>query len=212
VNWKSVIRAARGFFYRRLPDREVRFWPKRLAGFERRWGLESAGATAEGFFGILKKNILCRMSPGRFLELSAGDGLVGSLGVWLEKEGTGWRVEGWEARLFPGLCYRKNRPHAAFRSGKLTSWPHAEKEAGPVGITCRSSREASGVCRVIRQGRIRPGFLGLWNPTRRIVWNRRLCRAGYRLAMVKDRMEFYIDLRNGDRNPQRPRVSSGSTP
>lgn len=201
MNWKSAIRAARGFFYRRLPDGVVRFWPKRLAGFERRWGLESAGTTAEGFFAILKKKMLGRVVPGTFLELSAGDGLVGSLGAWLEKEASGWRVEGRDPRPFPGLCYRKNRPHANFQAGKLTTWPHGEKGPGPVGITCRSSREASGVCRAIREGRIRPGFLGLWNPTRRIVWNRRLSRVGYRLAVVKDRMEFYTNAQSDHGNP-----------
>lgn len=211
MTWKNTIRSVRGFFYRRLPAGVARFWPKRLAGYERRWGLESGGVTAEGFFGILKKNILCKMAPGRFLELSAGDGLVGSLGVWLEKEGTGWRVEGWEVRSFPGLCYRKNRPHAVFYAEKLTNWQHAEKGPGPVGITCRSSREASGVCRAIRQGRIRLGFLGLWNPTRRIIWSRRLSRAGYRLAVVKDRMEFYTNGQSSHGNPPRQVPDGGRT-
>ena len=56
----------------------------------------------------------------------------------------------------------------------------------------RVARENTGICREIRNGRIRPGFVGIWNPTRRFVWMQRLDRAGYRLEMIYERMEFYV--------------------
>ena len=59
----------------------------------------------------------------------------------------------------------------------------------------KTFREASGVCREIRAGQIRPQWVGLWNPTMRPAWFHRMRSAGYRLALVYQRIEFYRDLR-----------------
>jgi hypothetical protein len=169
---------------------EVCRW-KRLAGFERRWDLEGGGFIKDGFIGILQKRFLRGVSPGRMVELAVGDGLVGSLGLWLEGADPGWQVEVWESRAIPQAFIRRNRPHTRLHGGRLTTWSAVEARLSPVGITTRGTREAGGVCRAIRQGMIRPEFLGLWNPTRRSVWERRLRTEGYRLEMVYHRMEFY---------------------
>lgn len=195
---KRGIRSWRAFWYRRLPRWGKNFHTKRLAGFERRWDLEGKGFTTEGFFEIFQKRLLRGLRPGRFVELAAGDGLVGSLGLWLEAADPGWRVEAWEHRPVPERSIRRHRPQTVVHGGRLTGWPRQEAETNPAGITTRGVREAAGVCRAIRQGLIRPAFLGIWNPTRRSLWERRLRREGYRLEMVHHRMEFYRSRRAGD--------------
>ena len=188
---KSALRFLRGWFYRRYPAASHGWYRKKLAGYERRWGLEDHGFTKEGFFGILQKNILAKVRAGSFYELMAGDGQVGSLGIWLERGGRGWRVEAWEHRTHPLAAFRKNRPGTEIHGSRLTSWSEKERKTDLAGITSRGSRESAVICREIRNGKIRPGFVGIWNPTRRPVWIHRLGRAGYRLEMVYERMEFY---------------------
>ena len=188
---KKWIRSWRGFWYRQLPPWGKSFHFKRRAGFERRWDLEGGGFTKEGFFGTFQKRFLRGVMPGRMIELAAGDGLVGSLGLWLEGVDPGWQVEAWESRAIPKASIRRNRPNTHLHGGRLTVWSEMEASLSPVGITTRGAREAAGVCRAIRQGMIRPKFLGLWNPTQRSLWERRLRREGYRLEMVYHRMEFY---------------------
>jgi hypothetical protein len=154
--------------------------------------MEQDGFTKEGFFRIFQKNILAALRVGPFYELMAGDGQVGSLGAWLERVGGEWRVEAWEHRIHPLAAFRINRPGTKIHGERLTNWAEKERKANPVGITSRGARENAGICREIRNGRIRPGFVGIWNPTRRSVWMQRLCRAGYRLEMIYERMEFYL--------------------
>jgi hypothetical protein len=120
---------------------------------------------------------------------------VGSLGIWLERGGGGWRVEAWEHRPHPLAAFRNNRPGTEIHGDRLTTWPEEKRKTNPAGITSRGSRESAGICREIRNGWIRPGFVGIWNPTRRPVWMQRLGRAGYRFEMVYERMEFYRDRR-----------------
>jgi len=192
---KSALRFLRGWFYRRYPAVSHGWYRKKLAGYERRWGLEDHGFTKEGFFGILQKNILGKVRAGSFYELMAGDGQVGSLGIWLGRGGRGWRVEAWEHRPHPLEAFRKNRPGTEIHGGRLTTWAEEKRKADPAGITSRGSRESAAICREIRNGQIRPGFVGIWNPTRRPVWMHRLGRAGYRLEMIYERMEFYRDRR-----------------
>lgn len=158
---------------------------------ERRWDLEEKGFTKEGFFQILEARLLRHVPPGRFIELGVGDGLVGSLGAWLERAAVGWKVEGWENRVEPARQYRKNRPEAQLFPGRLTAWTAGDFFPPPVGITTRGCREASGVCRAIRQGLMRPAFLGIWNPSRRPQWARRLQREKYQLQCVWQNVEFY---------------------
>ena len=188
----KTLRFLRGWLYRRYPSVSLGWHRKKLAGYERRWGLEDDGFTKEGFFGILQNKILTRVRTGSFYELVVGDGQVGSLGIWLERGGGGWRVEAWEHRPHPLAAFRKNRPRTKIHGNRLTTWPEEKRETNPAGITSRGSRESAGICREIRNGWIRPGFVGIWNPTRRPVWMHRLERAGYRLEVIYERMEFYV--------------------
>ena len=188
---RAFFRNVRAFFYRLLPSGPPSCWQKKLAGFERRWGLEGEGFTKEGFVRILWRHVLPGIRPGKFLELQAGDGLVGSLGVWLEVPGSSWRVEAWEQRPWPFRDLRRNRPTTNIHEGRLTQWDSNAVKLQPAGITTRGAREASGVSRAIRQGAIRPGLVAIWNPTRRPVWEHRLRQHGYRLELVYHRMEFY---------------------
>jgi hypothetical protein len=86
---------------------------------------------------------------GRWLELQVGDGLVGSLGVWLETiaQERGWIFEAWEHRAWPAVSFRKNRPLKVLHVGRLTSWTDTNVAGRPVGITTRGVREAAGACR-----------------------------------------------------------------
>ena len=190
-----LLRSFRGWVYRRIPPVHYEWSRKRIAGYERRWNLEVEGFTKEGFFRILQKNMLAKVRTGNFYELVAGDGQVGSLGIWLEREGGGWRVEAWEHRAHPLAVFRKSRPETKIHGERLTAWEDKERKVNPTGITSRGARESAAICREIRNGKIRPGFVGIWNPTRRPVWMHRLGRAGYRLQVIYDRMEFYRDRR-----------------
>ncbi|NDB96097.1 MAG: hypothetical protein EBZ78_08070 [Verrucomicrobia bacterium] len=188
--WKPWERSVRGWLYRRLPAGDNPWHLKRRAGYERRWGLETRGFTKRGFFGIFRERLLPAKHPGHWVELQVGDGLVGSLGLWLEEE-PGHTVEAWEHRKWPALSFQKNRPKSPLHAGRLTSWEGERVSKNPAGVTTRGVREAAGVCRAIRQGRIRPMVVGIWNPGRRWIWEARLRACGYRLEIVYDRMEFY---------------------
>jgi hypothetical protein len=190
LNFKKLVRSSRASIYRLLPRGQWIWHFKRLAGYERRWDLEGRGFTKKGFFEIFKKRFFLGLRPGRFVELAAGDGLVGSLGLWLEQI-EGWTVEAWEDRPIPRDSIRRYRPRTRLQAGRLTGWSRQETADNPVGVTTRGAREASGVCRAIRQGLISPGFVGIWNPTRRSLWEKRLRKERYRLEMVYHRMEFY---------------------
>ena len=189
---KLVLRFLRGWLYRRYPAVSRGWYRKKLAGYERRWGLEDHGFNKEGFFRVFQKRFLIGNKPGRVYELGAGDGLVGSLGVWLEGLGKEWSVEAWEDRPHPLAALRKNRPETEIHGSRLTVWLAKEREKDLVGITTRGAREATGVCREIRAGQIRPLWIGIWNPSRRPVWLKRLGKSGYGLELVYDRMEFYV--------------------
>ena len=192
LTWNQLIRSCRGWIYRRMQLWNVKWYRKKLAGYERRWGLEQGGLTKEGFFRILQNHIIAKVRIGDFYELVVGDGLVGSLGTWLEQSGGGWRVEAWEHRSHPLAAFRKNRPGTEIHGDRLTTWVAEKRKTNPAGITSRGSRESAAICREIRHGGIHPDFVGIWNPTRRQVWMHRLTREGYRLEMVYERMEFYV--------------------
>ena len=190
---KSALRIARGWLYRRYPAISRGWYRKKLAGYERRWGLEDHGFTKEGFFRVFRERFIGGNRPGRVYELVAGDGLVGSLGVWLEGPGKGWDVEAWEHRPFPLRSVIKNRLQTKIHKRRLINWSANERKNDLVGITTRGSREATGVCREICAGQIRPQWVGLWNPTMRPTWFHRMRSAGYQLVLVYQRMEFYVD-------------------
>ena len=194
LTWNQLIRSCRGWIYRRLPSWSTTWHRKKLAGYERRWGLEQEGFTKEGFFRIFQRRVLIHCRPGSFYELMTGDGLVGSLGVWLEGLGQGWKVESWEHRPTPLASLRKNREKTGIHGSRLTIWSEEERKVGVEGITTRGAKEAAGVCREIRKGKIRPYFVGIWNPTRRPAWMHRLVREGYRLEIVYERIEFYVSV------------------
>jgi len=191
----SGLRLLRGWLYRRYPSFFPEWHRKMLAGYERRWGLEDHGFTKEGFFRVFQKRFLVRNKPGRVYELVAGDGLVGSLGVWVQGLGKEWSVEAWEHRPHPLFSLRQTRLQAEIHEGRLTRWSAKERKKDLVGITTRKSREASGVCREIRTGQIRPQWVGLWNPRMRSVWFRRMRSAGYQLVLVYQRIEFYREVK-----------------
>jgi hypothetical protein len=155
--------------------------------------LEDHGFTKEGFFQVFHKKFLGGNRVGRVYELVAGDGLVGSLGVWVEGLSEGWSVEAWEHRPSPLFSLKETRLEAGIHEGRLTRWSAKERKKDLVGITTRGSREATHVCREIRAGQIRPKWVGLWNPTMRPTWFHRMRSAGYQLALVYQRMEFYQD-------------------
>ena len=189
----AFLRLVRGWLYRRYPAISRSWFRKKVAGYERRWGLENHGFTKEGFFKVFAEKFLRGQKSGLVYELVAGDGLVGSLGVWFEGLGEKWRVEAWEHRPLPSVSLKKNRPEAEIHGGRLTRWSAKERKKDLVGITTRKAREASGVCREITAGQIRPPWVGLWNPTMRPAWFHRMRSAGYQLALVYQRMEFYVD-------------------
>jgi hypothetical protein len=187
------MRLFRGWLYRRYPAVSRGWYRKKLAGYERRWGLEDYGFTKDGFFKVFQKRLLRDVKVGRVYEFLAGDGLVGSLGVWIEGLGKEWSVEAWEHRPFPLFSLKKTRLDAEIHEGRLINWSANERKSDLVGITTRGSREATGVCREIRTGQIRPQWVGLWNPTMRPTWFQRMKSAGYQLVLVYQRMEFYRD-------------------
>ena len=189
---RPAPRLLRGWLYRRYPAASRGWYRKKLAGYERRWGLEDHGFTKEGFFRVFNEKFLGGNRPGRVYELGAGDGLVGSLGVWLEGLGEGWSVEAWEHRPFPLRSFIKHRFQTKIHERRLINWSAKDRKRDPVGVTTRGSREATGVCREIRAGQIRPQWVGLWNPTMRPAWFQRMRSAGYQLELVYQRMEFYL--------------------
>jgi len=191
----SGLRLLRGWLYRRYPSFFPEWHRKMLAGYERRWGLEDHGFTKEGFFRVFQKRFLVRNKPGRVYELVAGDGLVGSLGVWVQGLGKEWSVEAWEHRTLPLFSLKKNRSEIKIHEGRLIKWSGKERKKDLIGITTRGSREATGVCREIRTGQIRPQWVGLWNPRMRSVWFRRMRSAGYQLVLVYQRIEFYREVK-----------------
>jgi hypothetical protein len=187
---KALLRRVRGFLYRAAPGR-AGFFQKKLAGYERRWDVEARAFAKEDFFRILCDRFGLCQKNGFLVEMVAGDGWVGSMGSWLEKPDGGWKIQAWEHRPEVLRQLRKNRPATEVREGRLTQWPTQARGEVPTAITTRGSREASGVCRAIRQNRIRPRWVGIWNPTGKPVWFQRLRRCGYRLEVVYQRMEFY---------------------
>lgn len=186
-----LLRFMRGWVYRHYPPGMGWGFRKKLSGFERRWNLEVRGFTKEGFFRVFCDRLGVGQAPGQLVELVAGDGLVGSLGLWLEMEKLGWGVVAWEHRPQVLRRLRKNRPGTEIVEGRLTCWEVGERRPEISAVTTRGAREAAGLCRAIHRGIIQPRWLGIWNPTRRPVWYQRLHREGYRLELVWQNLEFY---------------------
>jgi hypothetical protein len=187
-DWRTI----RAWFYRRFPSWKGNCFAKKLAGYERRWGLEHRAFTKRGFFQVFRQKVLAKIPAGVFFEIQAGHGLVGSLGLWLERESPPWEVWAWEHRKIPAMRFADHRPLTRLILARKTEWIASPPTTSVIGVTLRGAREASGLCRAIRNRRIRPRFVGIWNPRRHPVWYRRMKREGYHLALVYDRTEFYI--------------------
>lgn len=187
----DFFRRLRGWMYRRYPSLHPYLHQKKMTGYARRWGLEKNGFTKQDFFAIYQRRILAGVQPGIFFELASGDGRVGSIGCWQERIGKKWKMMAWEHRPAVAASFARNCPLTPLHQGRLTHWTDCERKLDPVGIISRGARESSGVCREIQSGRIRPTVVGIWNPTRRPVWFRRLKKRGYRLEIVYERMEIY---------------------
>ncbi len=190
---KRILRSLRGWLYRKLPSWNRSSHTKRLAGLDRRWNLEKDGFTKEGLWRILRIKYFQGTREGHWLELRAGDGLVGSLGIWLETMGAGWSVESWEDRQLPLRQLQVSRPHTRVVAARLTDWKQRKSGDLPDGISTRGVREASAICRAVRKKRIRPRWIVIWNPSRRPVWAQRLQAKGYRLELAWHNLEFYVD-------------------
>jgi hypothetical protein len=105
----------------------------------------------------------------------------------------GWSVEAWEHRPFPLFSLKETRLEAEIHEVRLTRWSAKDRKKDLVGVTTRGSREATGVCREIRARQIRPEWVGIWNPTMRPAWFKRMKSAGYQLELVYQRIEFYVN-------------------
>jgi hypothetical protein len=157
-----------------------------MIGYGRRWGLEERGWTQEGFCLVAWEKLLMQKSGGAILELAAGDGLVGSLGRWLE-EHQKWDATCEEPAVEPHRQLIKNRPRAECFQGLEM---FAATRIWDV-VTSRSAARSAVLLREMRISGRRPGLVGIWNRSGRSLWARRLKRMGYRPALCQDRMEFY---------------------
>jgi len=190
---KSWLRRFRGFIYRRWPGVTREAHRKRMAGYARRWDCEREGFTQEGFLRIMRGRLIYPEDPTSCLELAVGDGLVGSYGNWLESR-LGWKCVAWESRPAAFAQLQRNRPGTLCFPGSW-AWPRDLASSDRPGlVTSRSQRQSSALCKAISGGKIRPSIVGLWNPSARAVWWRRLEACRYRLAVVHERMEFYRAL------------------
>jgi hypothetical protein len=187
--WRNLLRKSRGWLYRRLPAAFPGFHRLRVAGFNRRWDMENRGWTQEDFSKLCWENMLGGKSGGRALELSAGDGLVGSLGRWLESH-AGWEVEGWEGRALPRIQLGMFRPRMRLLSSH-GEWQKSWDSQAPDLVTSRTHLTNALLIRFLRGANRRPRWVGVWNRSGRGLWAARLGALGYRLELCQDRMEFY---------------------
>lgn len=157
-----------------------------MVGYGRRWGLEENGWTQEGFCQVVWEKLLMRKRGGAILELAAGDGLVGSLGRWLE-EHQGWDATCEEPAVEPRRQLIKNRPRAQCFQGLKNFVALRTRDV----VTSRSATRSTLLLREMRTSGYRPGLVGIWNRSGRPLWAVRLKQMGYRPVLCQDRMEFY---------------------
>lgn len=181
-----LLRSLRGWVYRVFPGWGTGAHRRRVIGWGRKWDAEEKGRTWEGFCRLVWERLCHRRTGGRIFELAAGDGLVGSLGRWLEDH-HGWQAECWETREVPRQQLSRFRPKAILHPQDATVSSSAE----PVVILSRSCRMHSVLWRGIQRGVWSPRVVGLWNGSGRGLWARRMRFLGYRLALCRDRLEIY---------------------
>jgi hypothetical protein len=189
-----MIRRLRGWLYRRVWGGSRNSHRQRRKGFERRCGAEEQGRTMEHWVAFLRRHGLVPPDQAVLVELAAGDGLIGSIGVWLERQGTGVRCFLWEHRPLPIHDAVRQRSGARVTQGRLVDWRAAGLAVKPWLVTSGCSRQTAHCWQAIRQGLIRPHWLVIWNPTERPVWWRRARREGYRLRWVHHNREYYQSL------------------
>jgi len=191
---KPWLRRVRGWFYRRSCGSSRGTHRRRRSGFERKSGAEEAGHTLEAWVHFLVRHGLAAPPAAVVVELAAGDGLVGSLGAWLEKENAGIRCFLWEHRSIPLGEARRNRSAARVMEGRLLDWSLAELPSAPWLVTSFCGRQTSCLWRAIGQAALRPAWVVVWNPSGRPVWWRRARQSGYRLQWVHHNREYYRSL------------------
>ena len=188
---RQFLRQIRGWWYRRIP----RFMPGshrlRVIGFRRRWGCEERGWTQEGFSRLVWEKLLGGRRHGRILECACGGGLIGSLGWWLGKN-AGWTADCEEDRKGLQTRLRVSRPAAKIHlSLAFLGGTGDDKIECFDLVTTRSSLDASRLFRMMRREDRGPVLVGIWNPSGRDLWSRRLAKLGYQLALCRDRFEIY---------------------
>jgi len=186
-----LLRSVRGWWYRRFPGFLPGGHRLRGIGFTRRWNCEDRGWTQEGFAQLVWEKLLRGKRRGRILECSCGDGLIGSLGWWLEKN-AGWTADceidrgGALARL------RVARPAAKIHSSLASFGSGGANRIRDFDlVTSRSCRGTSRLCRMMSRDAGGPAVVGIWNPSGRDLWSRRLGKLGYRMALCRNRFELY---------------------
>jgi len=128
---------------------------------------------------------------GVLLEGACGSGLVGSLGWWLEKN-SGWSAECHEWRISAATKLGRNRPAARIHpSLNFLEKGGVQKSRGFDLITSRSVRTTAAICRMMRRRLVAATVVGVWNPTGRDLWARRLGKLGYRMVLCRERLELY---------------------
>jgi hypothetical protein len=189
--WRNLLRKSRGWLYRRLPAFIPGLHRLRVAGFNRRWDMENRGWTQEGFACLVWEKILRGRRRGRILECACGGGLIGSLGWWLEKN-AGWTADCEEHRKGALAQLQIARPMAKIHSSLAFLGEAGADKIGDFDlVTSRSCRDASRLFRMISRDAGAPMVVGIWNPSGRDHWSRRLAKLGYQLALCRDRFELY---------------------
>jgi len=150
------------------------------------WNAEEEGRTWEGFCRLIWVRLLRRRTGERIIELAAGDGLVGSLGRWLEQH-QGWKAECWEAGKIPRQYFSRFRPVAILHAATAA----VEFSSRPAVVFSRSARMNTLLRMEMERSGWNPTVVGLWNKSGRGLWARRMRRLGYRLGLCRDRLEVY---------------------
>jgi len=176
----SPLRRLRGWFYRKGWGGSRQAHQRRRKGFERRCGAEEQGYTMESWLRFIRGRGMTAAPGAVVVELAVGDGLVGSLGAWLEGQNPEVRCFAWEHRAIAWVT-----------EGRLTDWSLATLPARPWIVTSSCSRQTARVWQAVRSGEIHPAWVVVWNPTGRSAWWRRARRVGYRLCWVHANREYY---------------------
>ncbi len=188
---KDLLRQIRGWWYRRIPAFLPGSHRLRVIGFARRWGCEERGWTQEGFARLVWEKLFGGRRHGRILECACGGGLIGSLGWWLEKNAD-WSAVCEEHRNGALPQLRIARPGARVHSSLTFLGKAGADQVGDFDlVTTRSCRDSSRLFRMVSRDADGPMVVGIWNPSGRDLWSRRLAKRGYQLALCRDRFELY---------------------